>query len=84
MENIGSWAASNAINQFIQLQLKYIIEPGGPEKTCLKKPRRENTVQEIWDGPGSTYVPLQNYNNHKLPKTTNNRKLITRKALSAK
>ena len=23
MENIGLWAASNAINQFIELQLKY-------------------------------------------------------------
>ena len=25
MENIGLWAMSNAINQFIQLQLKYMI-----------------------------------------------------------
>ena len=25
MENIGLWAASNAINHFIDLQLKYMI-----------------------------------------------------------
>jgi len=48
-----------ATSKVIKLRL-HVSVPGWPEKTCPKKPRREKKKgQEIWDGPGTSYVPRQ-------------------------
>ena len=39
--------------------MKYMSVPGWPEKTCLKNLRRKKETQEIWGGPGATYVSRQ-------------------------
>ena len=46
-----------ATAKVIKLKL-HVSVPGWPEKTCPKKPEGKKG-QEIWDGPGTSYVPRQ-------------------------
>ena len=40
-------------------QKLHVSEPGWPEKTSPEKGKNGKKAQEIWGGPGATYVPRQ-------------------------
>ena len=76
MENIGLWAANNAINliywrtikdhdKLIKEYMKTSKRAREARKNLPKTPQGKKR-QEIWDGPGTTYVPRQDHKLNRL------------------
>ena len=74
MDNIELWAVNNAINLINVIYKNQSSRQSKLTKDYMKTSKRVREArkklaktpqgkkgQEIWDGPGTTYVPLQDY-----------------------